>query len=164
MKNDDVKKPPIFSRQVLLGATIVLLVLVFLASAILYPHRAEAEIVKAPPVKVLTPPAEVVVEDSGVTTEELLEVSMSEDVAMVKKRTLLITVGKDVGENTFTREGIDTVLEFFDNNGCVVIVDGDKKGLRHKSFLYTVSKTKCTLVQAITEYEEDSAPEVVSTQ
>lgn len=157
----DENKEKLFTPLDKLAVKLTIGIILICGFILLVVNEAKAgEVVQASPAKVVEPRKknlaqiyEVALEDaSKVRVESTVEAT---EVPLVRKRTLVIWHPQAVEGSPF-KPGLplDQLLEYYDNNGCTVIFNGDKPGLRHKAFVYTVSKADCTLISVQTEVSE----------
>lgn len=158
------EKEQLFSKSdkiALKISVIIILVAGIALAAMSYSGSAEAgEVVQASPAKVVEPRKKAladiyegaVKDASKVRVESSIE---ADPVPLVKERTLIVWHPQAEGGESFkARESLKYLLDYYDDNGCTVILNGDKLGFRHKAFVYTVSKADCTLI-AVTEVIKD---------
>lgn len=149
-------KVPMFDKSTkkALGVTAVLVALA--ASFLIFcPVKANAEVIKAGPVKVISPPSAV--KAPAAKPSRMKIVTAKTDVPtdavksphikpLVKERTLNVLKHGANGVIVFEpAEAVDDIVAFFDNNGCVVVID-DLNTLRHKVFVATLKRTECAII------------------
>jgi hypothetical protein len=158
MSDDLTLFPKSTKRSVtLLGVALVAVLVGSIACA----NGAFAEIVEAPPAKVVVPLAAKAVSVPEVVVAPISVESFVQPPVVVTKTTLVVTHPDrdDVDDPASLfdpgQANVNFIIELFEKNqsGCTVII-GEAETIRQKTFFYTIGKTKCTIVQVVKTIEE----------
>lgn len=172
-KKREVPSPePLFELKTVVGIIISILLLMGVAFILIVcsSDKVEAEVIEAPPSKVVVPkkvasPSQVVrVVQKGVETKDVPTISVESIIqppSMVMRTTLVVTHPElDEDDDGVAPRGFDPgddnvnlIIALFENTGCTVIV-GEPRTFGERTFIYTVGKTKCTIVQVVKTVEE----------
>lgn len=154
----------LFDKSTKRSATIaVALLLIILGSGLLYSCGATAEVVEAPPVRLVMPKIveDIVPDTADALVDPLPPISVESVVqppSVIIKTTLVVThPEREDGNSTPSfdpgEDNVGLIVDLFNNTGCVVIV-GEAETFRQRAFIYTIGKTECTLIQVVKTVEE----------
>lgn len=150
MKTDSKVKESLFTMANFKGALVVLcsILLLIFSYLILSSSWVSAEVIEAAPDRIVKPPKNL-----AVGTAPVVSPITKDTIVPQLTRTTLVVTHPEPEDGTSYRfntedQNVDLIIDLFENTGCTVIL-GEPESLGQKAFIYSVGKTKCTIVQVV---------------
>ena len=140
--NDATKKPPFFSMKAKQRMLITAVCLTLLAAGFFIAQPASAEVVAAPPAKVLTPPV-VEIDETVSTTVGRSELIPRPDLV---KHTSVTAVKKGIEDNYLDDPALVDFLMSLRQKYVCVLIAGNDDGVRLSALTWSAHRTGCVVV------------------